>query len=519
MLAPPQFSAMEPYLFLPSPKPSCFPPSPPSSSSSNKFPFLAKSNLSSKPHCSLSPPYLQKSHFYGKGLVLSQKNVDLVNLRNFHGPIFHIRAAAAAVKREKRRKESSFDNVIQRDKKINFILKMRKILLRQPDRTLSLNDLDRYRKQLGLHRSGHRKFVASLKRFPAVFQVMDEGVYSLKFRMTPRAEKLFLEELRIKSKMEGLLVVRLRKLLMMSLDKRILLKKITHLRSDLGLPRDFDETICHAYPQYFKVVAMVRGPALELTHWDPELAVSAAELSGEGNRIDEENDLLVDVPQKFKRVKLPKGLKLSKAEMKRIMQFRDMPYISPYLDFSSIRLGTREKEKHACGVVHEILSLTVEKRSAVDNLAQFREDFRFSDQLRGMLIRHPDMFYVSLKGERDCVFLREAYHGSELKEKDPLLTIKEKLRSMIAVPRQKGDDRRDGDGLEEDGEWSDAYNFMSDDRFEDYGKDDHDDWNDEDDDSPPNFFDDVETLEIGKDVPTLQVEDSKKNDGHPREQW
>ncbi|OIW02317.1 hypothetical protein TanjilG_11211 [Lupinus angustifolius] len=405
----------------------------------------------------------------------------------------------------KRRRENSFENVAQRDKRLRFVLKLRRILLREPDRTMSIKDLGRYKTQLGTLRK--RQFVAMLKKFPAVFQVMEEGLYSLKFKLTPQAEKLYLEELKIRSEMEELLVMKLRKLLMMSIEKRILLKKITHLRTDFGLPQGFHDTICDGYPQYFRVVATGRGPALELTHWDEELAVSVAELSLEENRINEENDLLMERPERLNREKLLKGLNLSSGEVRRIMQFGDMPYISPYSDFSSLRSGTQVNEKHDCGIVHEILSLTVEKQTLVDNLSHFREEFGFSQQVRGMLISHPDMFYVSLKGEMDCVFLREAYHGSELIEKDPLMRIKEKLRSMVAVPHQNGADRRDGDGLEknvsrkdgsgeEKGEWSDAYNFVSDDRFGDCDSDD--DWRDQEDDTPPNFFEDVEPLEIGQ---------------------
>ncbi|KAJ6686443.1 PROTEIN WHAT'S THIS FACTOR 1-like protein CHLOROPLASTIC [Salix purpurea] len=119
---------------------------------------------------------------------------------------------------------------------------------------------------------------------PAVFEIVEEGVYSLQFRLTPEAERLYLEELKVRNEMEDLLVLKLRKLLMMSMEKRILLEKIAHLRTDFGLPFEFRDTICHRYPQYFRVVATGRGPALELTHWDPELAVSAAELSEEESR-------------------------------------------------------------------------------------------------------------------------------------------------------------------------------------------------------------------------------------------
>ncbi|KAK7258519.1 hypothetical protein RIF29_24098 [Crotalaria pallida] len=510
---------------------------------SNHLPFNPKPNFSLKPlHCSSLS--IEKSQFFGSSLSFSQKGsfIDFISLRkNLNSPFGPIRSAV------KRRKELPFDNVIQKDKKLKFVLKIRKILVSQPDRVMSLRKLGRFRRELGLDKK--RRFIALLKKFPAVFEIMEEGVYSLKFKLTPEAERLYFEELRVRNEMEDLVVTKLRKLLMMSLEKRILLEKISHLMTDFGLPQEFRDTICHRYPQYFRVVVTERGPALELTHWDPELAVSAAELAAEDNRIREleEKNLIIDRVPRFNRVRLPKGLHLSKGETRKIMQFRDIPYISPYSDFSGLRSGTREKEKHACGVVHEILSLTLEKRTLIDHLTHFRDEFRFSQQIRGMLIRHPDMFYVSLKGDRDSVFLREGYRDSQLVEKDRLLLIKEKLRALVNVPRfPKGpprrrvgggmeeNDRREGEGgsdeegEEEEEEWSDGDNFMIDDGF-DVKDDGDDDWSDEDDDTPPNFDEDAGSLEIGQGKRIKQVEDSKQNDdkvrvpvfpdGRPRERW
>lgn len=332
---------------------------------------------------------------------------------------------------------------------------------------------------------------------------------------------------------------------MMSIDKRILLEKIAHLKTDLGLPLEFRDTICQRYPQYFKVVQTGRGPALELTHWDPELAISAAELAEEENRVREmeERDLIIDRVPKFNRVKLPKGLKLSKGEMRRISEFRDMPYISPYSDFSSLRSGSPEKEKHACGVVHEMLSLTLEKRTLVDHLTHFREEFRFSQQLRGMLIRHPDMFYVSLKGDRDSVFLREAYRDSVLIEKDKMLLIKEKLRALVNVPKfprrnsprtdsVEGEqtEQEDASDEDDDGEWSDIDNLGSDEDGD--GEDYDDEWSDDDDDVPPDFSDGINeplpSYEVSKATEPVNGATKKGNDkvlapvfpdGLPRERW
>ncbi|KDP28505.1 hypothetical protein JCGZ_14276 [Jatropha curcas] len=503
--------------------------------------FLERPNFSVKSH--LSNSTIERSHFWGKSLVFQEKIGPFGRtLRKTHVPFQPVRAVV------KRRKELPFDNVIQRDKKLKLVLKIRKILVNQPDRIMELRQLGRFRRELGVKKQ--RRFIALLKKFPAVFDIVQEGAFSLKFKLTPEAERLYLEELKVRNEMEDLLVVKLRKLLMMSLEKRILLEKIAHLKTDFGLPTEFRDTICHRYPQYFRVVATERGPALELTHWDPELAVSAAELSEEENRAREleERDLIIDRPPKFNRVKLPKGLQLSKSEMRNISKFRDMPYISPYSDFSHLRSGTPEKEKHACGVVHEILSLTVEKRTLVDHLTHFREEFRFSQQVRGMLIRHPDMFYVSLKGDRDSVFLREAYRDSHLVDKDRLLLIKEKFRALVNVPRfprrgapsngapSRGAERENGTDELEDGsgeeveDWSDIDSYMAgdglDDDDDDDGNDYEDDWSDEDDDTPPDFDENVK-IHLSKSI--NHSDKSTKNeekvpepafpDGRPRERW
>lgn len=516
---------MEPNLSMFSPK---------TSPTVTVFPLSYSFNSSLLQRSKLLPCVSVSANLPGKSTFLG-RNLVLVNQFVKSRPLLPFPPIRALVKR---RKELPFDNVIQRDKKLKLVLKIQKILVSQPDRVMPLRDLGRYRRELGLQKK--RRFIALLKKFPRVFEIEEKGVYSLNFKLTPEAEQLYLEELKVRNEMEDLLVIKLRKLLMMSLDKRILLEKIAHLKTDLGLPLEFRDTICHRYPQYFRVVRTGRGPALELTHWDPELAVTAAELEEEENREREstEKDLIIDRPPKFSRIKLPKGLKLSKGEMRRIHQFNDMPFISPYSDFSALRPGTAEKEKHACAVVHEMLSLTVEKRTLVDHLTHFREEFRFSQQLRGMLIRHPDMFYVSLKGDRDSVFLRDAYRDSHLVEKNKLLLIKEKLRSLVAVPRVRGyvkpgtredqelNEADNGSGVEDE-DWSDIDGLMSGDDDDD---EDDDDWSDDDDDDmPPDFDEDDETLEPGPRKQAIQVADSMKNedkvlapmfpDGRPRERW
>ncbi|CAN4111474.1 unnamed protein product [Withania somnifera] len=468
----------------------------------HKSSFIHKTSICPVTHLAISAEHFGKTQILGKRLAFGvkhesfflsfrEKNESLCNLRTTQVPNFTIGAAGA---------------------KLKLAMKIRKILVSLPDRIMSLRELGRYRRALGLEKK--RRFIALLKKFPGVFEIMEEGAYSLQFKMTPEVERLYLEEMKIRNEMEDFLVIKLRKLLMMSLDKRILLEKI--------------------------VVPTGRGPALELTHWDPELALSAAQIAEEENRQREleKKDLIIDRPTRFNRVKLPKGLKLSKGEMRRISLFRDMPYISPYEDFAEIRSDTLEKEKHACGVVHELLSLTVEKRTLVDHLTHFREEFRFSQQLRGMLIRHPDMFYVSLKGDRDSVFLHEAYQDSHLIEKKRLLLIKEKLRSLVshsrfsrrATPQTAFDETEKtesgyGTDAEEGEDSSDIDNLGSD----GLGEDSDDDWSDDGDDIPPDFSDDEGTINLEDCKLTAQVSGAKTKeekilapafpDDWPRELW
>ena len=71
-------------------------------------------------------------------------------------------------------------------------------------------------------------------------------------------------------------------------------------------------------------------------------------------------------------------------------------------------------------VLHELLSLTVEKMVEVDQLAHFRRDFGVEVNVRELLLRHPGIFYLSTKGKTLTVFLREAYGKGGLVKPNPV---------------------------------------------------------------------------------------------------
>lgn len=208
--------------------------------------------------------------------------------------------------------------------------------------------------------------------------------------------------------------------------------------------------------------------------------------------------LTIDRPLKFNRVKLPNRLKVSWVEARRITQFREMPYISPSLT------------SHICGLGRP--------------------------RRRSM----PDMFYVSLKGDRDSVFLREAYRNSQLIDKSHLVLLKEKMRALVAVPRfpRRGGPRT-GEETEGANEGSDTED--EDDDFSDMddligelgGKSDNDyhwgdGWVGESDATPPDFGDgddssSSEEAEVTMKEPVDSINGDSSDpvfpDGRQRERW
>ena len=150
-------------------------------------------------------------------------------------------------------------------------------------------------------------------------------------------------------------------------------KSQPHLKTELGLPDDFKTNMCKIYPQYFKVVDSPRGLALELTSQDLALAVSTAELAKEKAREREiaEKFFIIEMPLNFKRVTLPKGLNLMNKYRLRLQAFKEVPFISLYLNSKDLNLSSMEAEKHACAMVYEILILTIEKRTLVDSITHF----------------------------------------------------------------------------------------------------------------------------------------------------
>jgi hypothetical protein len=185
-------------------------------------------------------------------------------------------------------KEHDYDDIMEREKKLKMAWRIKDLLVKQPQWSMTLLELGKNRDDIGFPRK--KQFLSFLKRLPAIFQVKEDGdeddarmlLLSTHFHLTPEAEALCKEECRIQEQMKPELVDKLRKLLMMSSSRQLALGKVAHLAQALGLPADFRKALVHQYPQYFRVVDSAEvspeeGPVLELVQWNNELAITAAE--------------------------------------------------------------------------------------------------------------------------------------------------------------------------------------------------------------------------------------------------
>ncbi|XP_050237775.1 protein WHAT'S THIS FACTOR 1, chloroplastic [Mercurialis annua] len=376
-------------------------------------------------------------------------------------------------------RDAKLDIHVVRANKVRFVQKLKTLLLSKPKHYIPIHILSKCQSYLAL--PDRRSVRSMIHRYPSIFELFSIPIpplpinatkpyFQLCVRLTPAARALAAQESELLSAISDNLVTKLQKLLMLASHHRLLLSKLVHLAPDLGLPPNFRSRLCNDHPEKFKTVDTSYGRALELVSWDSDLAVSLP-------RPDVALDLIVDRPLKFKHLKLRKGLNLKRRHQDFLIKFEELPDVCPYKTASEELLKESvEAEKRACAVVREILGMTVEKRTLIDHLTHFRKEFGFPNQLRGMIARHPELFYISVKGLRDSVLLVEGFDDKgALLKKDEVSVMKDKLMKLVSESKRMRRERRKGIAKN---------NNETGDSDDDSGDDD-----DDDDDGFDNVFD------------------------------
>uniref|UniRef100_A0A6P3Z1E8 protein WHAT'S THIS FACTOR 1 homolog n=1 Tax=Ziziphus jujuba TaxID=326968 RepID=A0A6P3Z1E8_ZIZJJ len=313
----------------------------------------------------------------------------------------------------------TLERLVERDSFFKFLTKSIEFLSKQPQHALRLDDATKLHNELGFLRG--RNVAHSIKRHPLIFETYRrrrDG--EMWFRLTDFMEKLLEEERDLANSMVLHRVNTLRKLLMMSSEKRIPMRKIHHCRYLFGIPDDFRDRIAK-YPDFFRIVDNGDGgEILELVNWDQTLAVSA--LEKELMVVDEE------------KVKKAMDLNLDEGEKRKLKLLDSLPLVSPYSDGSIFDACSLEAEKYRLGMLHEFLSLTIEKKAYMHHIVELRNELSLSKNVYQMVLKQPRKFYVAGTVKNWVVFLKDAYdENGRLIKKDPQVVFNEKLYSYAQM--------------------------------------------------------------------------------------
>ncbi|CAA6664389.1 unnamed protein product [Spirodela intermedia] len=335
-----------------------------------------------------------------------------------------------ARKRKKRKKKESprtalvqkeaflriphFEEIVQRDALFRFISRSKDFLSRQPEHVLLLDDAGKLHRELGFPRG--RKVSRFAARHPLLLQVYRHSDGKSWIGFTDLMEELLEEEAAV----------------MDSTEPSRVLAQAPSLPPSVRPPEDFRDRV-PKYSDYFRVVI---DPAdgqriLELVDWDPKLAVSALE-----------KDFVSDEDRVRRTFQFPlrhgKALGLPEEDERRMVMANTLPLVSPYSDGWRHDLWTLEAEKYRVGVIHEFLTLTLEKRASIHHIVEFKEELSLTKHTYQMLLKQPRAFYLAGTEMNWAVFLRDWYsEDGTLMEKDPLVLFNEKLHQYALMTKME----------------------------------------------------------------------------------
>lgn len=274
-----------------------------------------------------------------------------------------------------------------------------------------------------------------MRRYPTLFQEFPHTRYASLpcFKLTETALLLDSQEQSIHETHESDTVERLCRMLMMTKTRTLSFQSLYPMKWDLGLPDNFEKILIPKYPDQFRVIKASNGiNCLRLQQWREEFAVSALQKRNENVQVGDEY-------RQFKRgqttlafpMNFPKGYGAQKKVKAWMEEFQKLPYMSPYEDSRHIDPNSELMEKRVVGVLHELLSLTIHKKTKRNYLRSMREELNLPHKFTRIFTRYPGIFYLSLKCKTTTVALRECYRRGKLVDPHPLARLREKFYHIM----------------------------------------------------------------------------------------
>lgn len=232
---------------------------------------------------------------------------------------------------------------------------------------------------------------------------------------------------------------RLLRLLMLRRINQVPLSVVDELRWDLGLPRNYVDSLVPHFPDYFRVKkakassSRSGGDVLELVCWIDDFAVSVMEKKAmKAGPRGYEKGMPIEFPVQHSR-----GFEMDKGMKKWISDWQKLPYISPYENARHLPSTSDESDRWAVAVMHELLHILVPKKTEKNSVLSIGDVMGIGSRLKRALRRHADIFYVSRKNMTRTVVLREAYKRGKLLEKHPMTNMRCRYAHLMKAMKEK----------------------------------------------------------------------------------
>ncbi|KAJ1382649.1 Plant organelle RNA recognition domain [Sesbania bispinosa] len=340
-----------------------------------------------------------------------------------------------------RARDPTFEKLMDKYKSLLKVIAIQDLILANPKNpSVSIDFLSKLSQKLHLNRGA----TAFLRKFPRIFHIYYEPSKLQPYcRLTDAALDVSRQEAEAINASLPVVVDRLVRILSMSASKMVPLRAIFKVWRELGLPDDFEDSVIAANSSVFQLCDghELNTHMLKLVGGLPSNGFRAVV---EDWRVVEccKEDCSIDrMEMRFSfKHGYPPGMRLSKSFKAKVKEWQSLPYVGPYemVDEKKkkSKAGVMAMEKRAVSIVHEFLSLTVEKMVEVEKISHFRKWFGIDLNIRDLFLDHPGIFYLSTKGKRHTVFLREAYERGCLIQPNPVYDARRRLLDLVLLGRR-----------------------------------------------------------------------------------
>ncbi|KAJ0101750.1 hypothetical protein Patl1_06055 [Pistacia atlantica] len=304
------------------------------------------------------------------------------------------------------------------------IIALKNVIVQEPSASIPISAISKR----GLEFDIHVKVARFLRQYPSIFEEFTGPMHNLPwFRLTQEAVETDREERIVYEECREELRERLRRFVLMSKDKFLPLKIVKGMEWYLGLPSDFLEQPEVNLDGSFGFVDMedgLKGLAVE-TEGRKGLSVLQRNAMKKG----------VYFGEPMEAIEFPlfpsKGLRLRRKVEDWIKEFQNVPYVSPYEDYSHLDPTSDVAEKRVVGFLHELLSLFVEHSAERRKLLCLKKYFGLPQKVHRAFERHPHIFYLSFRNKTCTAILKEAFRDKYAIEEHPLLKVRKKYIKLM----------------------------------------------------------------------------------------